>query len=1252
MKKTKIISMLLSMTMLLTAIVPGTFAGEDTSGANVSEPIVVEEKETALDRIKSGINSFRDIVDAIGNTFDDIGDFVTSFGNAASTNSGSSDEQEPPVCEFCGVVMSENPVHTPDCLTHCTCTPVDGVHQTGCVFEPTCETCEQVLSACTCCDECGAGADAEHENTCSKYVDLLANQTVKVGDKIWIKSGAMVYKSASTTGGLLHSHKLWLNHEVIVEEITTDEAGVQTWYKISYIDNVGLWANYRYVQVQNTSVNEPAVESNTTVTTEDGLTVSVDVVGLPENARLVVNPITDEAKMEVFKSISSIKYLSEDEILFTKSFDIKLFDGNTEWQPANGQSVMVTISGDIFLTKFMMLSHILDTQSAVQNAINNNSAFAFTKEGLSALYPRETTAVHAITGLDDTIYAVELSNESSEILYNPDDSITFALDSFSEMQLIGYTVNNEGDMPENDQDTGSKDIHVDKFVTWDETNPDKFKLTLEAYATGKRETKATDVVFIIDQSCSMYSAVDPTAAFGGASAESSKMTVETLKNIDMSKEENKKAAIEGYYVAVFHYEGNTYYTIPIRYDWDSKKWQRTTGDGSRSVNMWVSETIVEVWNNEWQELDNVYTDNKEFTIYKSVYGAAYDAMETFADRMKGDDGEGTPKCRAAIVGFSCPKENYGSGGPMNTGIYINGVQKFGVDFETEIYNQAFHDMSTPGGIAQFRNSINAIRTSGQTTTTDAGFEITKKLLNVASSEETEKVVILFTDGKPENQISTTPADYHLAAIARSNEVKSIKNTTVYTFGISLGSAVVNFLKALSSSYPKAEGYISENDLGEYYAPECWGMASNSAEIRNAFDKIAQQIVSSMANLNENTVLKDIIASDFKLPDGADKDDIVVKTDKWTGKEFAGKPVVKEDLTVKVQDDIISVSGFEYDKEFVTEGLIGGSKLIVEIPIIVNPDSLGGNGLPTNEKNSGLYDGDTILKQFVSPTVDVLTHITVTKTVIGKGYDNIFQFTNEYKDFDYYDPKNTLAKILTAKTKSVTDNKTINANNEDQYSIKDLKVGTSFTLTETLDKRYEMSVVVKNASGNIVNENDGYTNDGYTFDKTTNTLKINSITPGMTIEVINKALYADLVIKKVGIDPLDHHDGTATDGAEAQSTIFTVSGGGMTMDVIVCGNGSAKIVDLPLGQYSVAEKTDWSWRYDLKSVTAVKNSNSTVDTNKSITFELTTEGETVTFTNDREREYWLSGDCYCENQWTAQNQIDRSFEYKDPTQIAS
>ena len=99
--------------------------------------------------------------------------------------------------------------------------------------------------------------------------------------------------------------------------------------------------------------------------------------------------------------------------------------------------------------------------------------------------------------------------------------------------------------------------------------------------------------------------------------------------------------------------------------------------------------------------------------------------------------------------------------------------------------------------------------------------------------------------------------------------------------------------------------------------------------------------------------------------------------------------------------------------------------------------------------------------------------------------------------------------------------------------------------------------------------------------------------------------ADLTITKSGWESID----------ENQSFIFTVTNeDGFTLDVVIHGNGSVTIKDLLIGQYTVTEKTNWSWRYSPTDVQTVM-----LTGDKAL--------DKVTFESKRIAEYWLDGSAW-------------------------
>lgn len=132
---------------------------------------------------------------------------------------------------------------------------------------------------------------------------------------------------------------------------------------------------------------------------------------------------------------------------------------------------------------------------------------------------------------------------------------------------------------------------------------------------------------------------------------------------------------------------------------------------------------------------------------------------------------------------------------------------------------------------------------------------------------------------------------------------------------------------------------------------------------------------------------------------------------------------------------------------------------------------------------------------------------------------------------------------------------------------------------------------------------------------------------------NKHL-ADLTITKDGWNAID----------ENQSFIFTVTGpNDFVMNVAVqgvAGKNSVTIKDLPIGTYTVTEKTDWSWRYGVNNwkfeTTGVDPVNGTTN---GATIALGEFGNEIIFTNERPNVFWLDGGTWCDNLFDGTNTTD-------------
>ena len=88
--------------------------------------------------------------------------------------------------------------------------------------------------------------------------------------------------------------------------------------------------------------------------------------------------------------------------------------------------------------------------------------------------------------------------------------------------------------------------------------------------------------------------------------------------------------------------------------------------------------------------------------------------------------------------------------------------------------------------------------------------------------------------------------------------------------------------------------------------------------------------------------------------------------------------------------------------------------------------------------------------------------------------------------------------------------------------------------------------------------------------------------------------------------------TKTGGADGEPYVFTVKKDGTPYtEVTIEGNGTQTIVELPVGTYTIAEDTGWSWRY-------------TPSYSDDVTLSATAPEGTITCTNTSNNNKWLNG----------------------------
>ena len=230
---------------------------------------------------------------------------------------------------------------------------------------------------------------------------------------------------------------------------------------------------------------------------------------------------------------------------------------------------------------------------------------------------------------------------------------------------------------------------------------------------------------------------------------------------------------------------------------------------------------------------------------------------------------------------------------------------------------------------------------------------------------------------------------------------------------------------------------ARNTDGKNYA-----FASTSQEgLNDIFETIAGSSGGSDADLGGSTVaVLDIVSQNFQLPNGADPTQIKVYTAACTGgTEGAltfGTPIiaktnqaryhkitrnpdgtiswstedydVDEDIKVTIPDGkkMIQVTGFDYASNFCgfdEEGHARGYKVLIEIPVKMDPEAVGGANSVSNEPGSGIYadlDGDGKLDPIITydpPKVDLPTNIYIEKEGLNKGESAKFRIERVSKN---------------------------------------------------------------------------------------------------------------------------------------------------------------------------------------------------------------------------------------------------------------
>lgn len=515
-------------------------------------------------------------------------------------------------------------------------------------------------------------------------------------------------------------------------------------------------------------------------------------------------------------------------------------------------------------------------------------------------------------------------------------------------------------------------MYVDKRAELNEDGS-KATITLEAFATGSKtvdtieEDVPTDIVLVLDQSGSMSEMMDA----GGEYVENSGRT-----------------------------NASYYYNR-------SNLWFERNGDYERV-------TVTRTW---WRGYDYTYSIGNEIIATSSessnnpnigplynyrrnriprleaLKNSLYNFQSQVAEKAKGEDGilgtEDDVNHRIAVVGFASDdtlRENY-----RNTEI-LKGTEQYNYrSLNNDIYRSAFLDMDNPVDSQKVIESNGILEANGGTRT-DLGIQIGNNIFknNPVNEETRNQVMIVFTDGVP--GMTAWDESVANAAVNEASKTKSDYGATVYSIGIFDGADATSAGAAYGSDIVKANRFmhrISSNN-GEVPGqdePGYYLSAADAGTLDNIFEQISQQIEegSTSVDLGTETVVKDVISSSFELPEGTTPDSIKLETYKYLGDNKWEKNLDAMGAEASVNDDEVSVTGFDFKKHFVSidenqnpipdengNYVPFGHKLVISFDVDVKDLFLGGNDVLTNE-SAGIFRNSKAEKafaEFKKPKVNI------------------------------------------------------------------------------------------------------------------------------------------------------------------------------------------------------------------------------------------------------------------------------------------
>ncbi len=797
-----------------------------------------------------------------------------------------------------------------------------------------------------------------------------------------------------------------------------------------------------------------------------------------------------------------------------------------------------------------------------------------------------------------------------------------------------------------------------------------YNIKLEAYTTGTvsttESTKPTDIVLVLDQSGSMddnMTTYKYTAVYPGSNHNGKYYVKYRDSYVSVTWCSKCSAWTDGCSSFLWFHNSGTKYT-PM-----------TSASDTASGHV------------QFYSRGNATTVKRIEALKTAVTNFAADV----AEKAKGPDGilgtDDDVDHRIAVVGFASGGrwggDNYNYG---NTEVFVGANQyKYGSSAQS-VYGSTLQDMSKQAGQNNIAASIGALDANGGTLT-NLGLEMANGILaaNKITDNSRNRIVVVFTDGQP--GWSGYDSSVANSAINQAATTKNTYNATVYTVGIFDNADATSAGKQNGTEAEMSNWFMQNmsSNNGTPQDPSYYLSASDAETLNTIFQKISGQISESKIDLGSQTVIKDTVTKYFDMPTNASA--VSVKSYDCTG-VANGQPtwsengtVINNAVTLDPSNNSVNVTGFDFNANYITDkgrnendpkqaGDFYGRKLVIEFTVTAKADFIGGNSVPTNGSDSGVYDKDgKEVATFDVPQVNVpiKPELTVNDKVIYEGgsadvsglYTAAdtsswrYDFVNVSYDVkngdtavtgsvspadctDYtvtatfspkYDGQNASGTINGDVTKDgsatihvLKPTVTVNANDVWKY------YGESYNTPD--GSGITGSVAWSDKNGHDVNgiavigsEPYGTADLVYTYDhgefvvpNTDTTINVVASAKGKELTSTSYVVHPKFCTLTINKDVAKLH-------GDNDSFIFNVVGEGnikYEAQVVINGAGKAVLTGLPVGTYTVTEDTGWSWRY-----TCDNSSTST-------TLSASNDNDSLTITNKLADDGWLGNETYVIN----------------------